>query len=314
MRIACTLFFIVLFIGCKKGEEEKKEMPTDNSSTLMLYVRLDTPNRRLNIFTNDITGTNEKQILLQPIDANSKAIEYVNWGANGRIYFLSNFNGGDNLQIYSIKSDGSEVKQVSNCQSCLYSDLRVSPQNNRLLYRKYNTINTRLILATSKLDGTDEREVLVLDEVESARFMSWYPDGNKIIFKGVEEVNGTSIVNLYSINLDGTGQMKITNNTWGGVYYYNPFVSPDGKKIVYTKNTFSDPHVGVYTCNVDGTDEQLILPFSSFPTGINGNWSKDSKSILILEEVKRPFIMNADGTSKKSIFSTSCSYPIFKDF
>lgn len=86
---------------------------------------------------------------------------------------------------------------------------------------------------------------------------------------------------LYRINLDGSGLTFLTgledNPTTfhGGVI--DPSVSPDGQKIAFTR--WDGAEFGtLYTINVDGTDEQVILSGIRQPK--SPTWSPDGQQIV----------------------------------
>jgi Tol biopolymer transport system component len=58
------------------------------------------------------------------------------------------------------------------------------------------------------------------------------PDGSKISFVADEMVNGKKIRNVYYMNIDGSGRIKVDDNARQGCW------SPDGKTIAYLKGEF----------------------------------------------------------------------------
>jgi Tol biopolymer transport system component len=57
-------------------------------------------------------------------------------------------------------------------------------------------------------------------------------DGSKVCFVADEKVNGNKIRNLYYMNIDGSGRVKVAENARQQCW------SPDGKIIAYTKGEF----------------------------------------------------------------------------
>jgi Tol biopolymer transport system component len=58
------------------------------------------------------------------------------------------------------------------------------------------------------------------------------PDGGKICFVADEIVSGEKVRNIYYMNIDGTGRVKVADNARQGCW------SPDGKTIAYLKGEF----------------------------------------------------------------------------
>jgi Tol biopolymer transport system component len=307
---------LILLAGCNKNNSDNP--PAVNHTSSLAYIRYlkdASFNDSGNLFINDLTGTNEKRILPK---SSTFGITYPNWGPNNTLYFIGRYQGEDYPQIYSVKLDGTDIKRISNCSACGYNELNVSAKTGRLVYRKHNPDGS-VYITVSKIGETEEKEIvkLVDNSINAGRYMSWFPDGNKIIYQGFKLINYRYNDNLYTINWDGSEKTQITNNTSGELLYLNPFVSPDGKKIVCTRRPYADPSfgkLGVYIANADGSDEQLLLvENSSFPLQKNGNWSGDGQSILVTDIYFHVYTIKPDGASLKQIISTACTDPIFKN-
>jgi len=78
---------------------------------------------------------------------------------------------------------------------------------------------------------------------------AWSPDGTKIAFATDRDGNSE----IYSMNGDGTGQLRLTSNPAGDVA---PSWSPDGQKIVFQTNR--DGNNELYVMNADGTGQTRI--------------------------------------------------------
>ena len=73
------------------------------------------------------------------------------------------------------------------------------------------------------------------------------PDGTKICFVVDEETEGTKVRNVYYMNIDGTGRVKVAENA------REPCWSPDGKSIAYLKGEYER-----YSTREYATSELLI--------------------------------------------------------
>jgi Tol biopolymer transport system component len=152
------------------------------------------------------------------------------------------------------------------------------------------------------------------------------PDGNTIAFGGS---CGFSDVCVYTVNLNGTSRVKITDGsydyypTWapdgtrivyqsynatgsaivlmntdgsnkvniGATgYHYAPALSPDGSKIAFTNYDFGTPR-GLNLMNIDSTNRVGLPCGTSFPA-----WSPDSSRIIA-----GPCIVNIDGSNQISL-------------
>lgn len=117
---------------------------------------------------------------------------------------------------------------------------------------------------------------------------------NKIIFLSNRDGN----YQIYIMNKDGNKVKRITKSP---EKKYEPRVSPDGSKIVFT-NTDGQ----LFLCDVDGSNETIISQNGEECS--TPSWSKDSKKILFSstrggytdsdgDPVQNIWIMNSDGTN-----------------
>jgi len=262
------------------------------------------------IYTNSDTGGTQTAL----IKSDSIAFHYPNWSNSDKIYFLSKYQGETRQQIYSINFDGTNVQRISKDTLTGYSTLDFSIITERFLYTKGGGLGQ---LYSNNVQMNDEKVLLsdpVINSWGLGRIASWSPNGKTVVYSNSErDINGQNILNLYLMNSDGTGKIKITTNTLPQVTYSTPFISPDGNKIVYTSTrereigssyNYTSTLTDVYTCNIDGTNEQRIT--TSYPQSdfwYNANWARDSKRVLLIHWGIRMlytlYIFNTADNSKK---------------
>lgn len=99
---------------------------------------------------------------------------------------------------------------------------------------------------------------------------------------------------VYTMNIDGTGLVNLTNNPANDTY---PSWSPDGSKIVFNSDRSGNPDL--FTMNVDGT---AVTNITNSPDPEFGMlWSPDGSKIFSGTQngqVTTNFILNADGSNK----------------
>ena len=110
------------------------------------------------------------------------------------------------------------------------------------------------------------------------------PDGTKITLTpdrdGHTIDNKTGTTEIYVMNVDGIGQMRLTNNVMTD---RGPAWSPDGSKIAFYQgsDTSSTGTFGVYpihVMNADRTGDVGITTFGTLYTyDANPNWSPDGR-------------------------------------
>jgi len=125
------------------------------------------------------------------------------------------------------------------------------------------------------------------------------PDGSKILYLADD-----GAWDLWVVNTDGTGQLRLTQNSEGGRY---PSWSPDGSRIAFGKRS-TDPgcaalqsECGIDMVNVDGTGRNALTDAGGRPV-----WSPDGSTILFLvgdpdSNQRHIWRVNADGTGLEQV-------------
>jgi TolB protein len=93
---------------------------------------------------------------------------------------------------------------------------RFSPDGSKIVYSAFAGPDWELFVMDA--DGSNKRNLTNDDKVFNGS-TAWSPDGSKIIFSASDGpgVGGAlNIVNIYIINLDGTGLQKLTNGSVKG--------------------------------------------------------------------------------------------------
>jgi Tol biopolymer transport system component len=150
----------------------------------------------------------------------STAEDYVcDWGLNGQSLLISSFAITDTTieddELYFLNlEDGSLLRLTDN--EVEDSGARLSPDGSKIVYSSFTGTDWDLFVMDA--DGSNKRNLTNDDKVFNS-FPAWSPDGNKIIFSASDGpgVGGSlDIVNIYVINIDGTGLQKLTNGSVKG--------------------------------------------------------------------------------------------------
>jgi TolB protein len=101
---------------------------------------------------------------------------------------------------------------------------------------------------------------------------------------------------LFKINLDGTGETRLTRND--GINF-NGSVSPDGTKIVF--NSTRDGNDEVYIMNADGSSQLRLT--SSPGADAEPDFTASGKIVFFSERdgIRQIYVMNADGTGQTRV-------------
>ena len=194
----------------------------------------------------------------------------VSWSPDGsRLVFSAMQNGRWN--IYSMKADGSELKQLTNDPDLDYFGSSWSPDGKRLVFSASHGEKGKGDIFVMNADGTSVRQLTTDPAHDSAP--AWSPDGKRIAF--ISDRDGKEHeVQVYLMNADGSAQTRLTKTQ---THDYDPQWSPDSQRIVYYAEK-GDRKDQVWVINADGSDPKLLtggVAHNIFPS-----WSRDGKSII----------------------------------
>jgi hypothetical protein len=321
MKKNIRYFLLIILLSCSKGSGNEVPIPPNNpppnnppptsSGNKVVYVH---PGPNGGIYSEKEDGQNDIK-LLSTNDADS--IAYANWSSDQRIYFTGKLEGDSYLQLYSMKSDGTDLKIISHDADIEYTQLHVSHEN-RLLYRKTFTDGSMPPgIYNSNADGSDEMKIMDVDGTSVSSF-SWVPGQDKIIYISLEPLStgGDPISNIYLIYSDGTGKSMLTSNENPMKRYDHVYFCPDGSRITYvaSEDTAASGY-SAFVADQYATNEYVILASPSKSISYStGNWSASTLWILVTDNDGKLYIVANEGSSKVSMNSVSAAHPKFKDF
>jgi Tol biopolymer transport system component len=142
--------------------------------------------------------------------------------------------------------------------------------------------------------------VLLLGSAVTSRAETVHRTG-KIAFASNREGN----FEIYTINSDGSDQVRLTNNP--GVDNY-PAWSPDGTMIAFIRAT-PEGGLAIFRMNEDGTNETQITPINSIRAPLS--WSPDGGRIAFQDRDSasklRIFVVNSDGSNRRTVTNDSAA-------
>ncbi len=177
------------------------------------------------------------------------------WSPDGtKIAFVSYRD--HNHEIYVMNADGKNPKNLT-----LHLDDDTcptwSPDGTKIAFWSRQVAGEIPILSdifVMDADGAN-RTNLTQNPRASNRTPSWSPDGSKIAYAAVRNVNRAdfwnSALDIFVMNADGTHPVRLTQDA---SLNWFPSWSPDGKRIVFMRQTHDDPITAdIYVMNADGT-------------------------------------------------------------
>lgn len=188
-----------------------------------------------------------------------------NGGDLSTLLFTSDRDG--NKEIYSMLSDGSSVKRLTNNQA---SDTfaRWSPDRKKIVFESRRDGNAEIYV----MDSDGSNPVNLSNNAADDGSPVWSPDGRQIAFVSTRSGND----DIFVMNADGSGQTRITHDVESD---RQPVWSPDGTRIAFTSGRDRD----VWTIWVkelpDGNLTQIThSPLSTFSPA----WSPDGSELAFI--------------------------------
>jgi len=188
------------------------------------------------------------RLILMDSDGSNRTIITPEWGD----YYHAQFNPNGSEILYMIQYEpyrGEIVTADMNGNNLQYltSNLdystspRFSPDGSKILFFSPNDIHV--------MDSNGENQLQITDGYINSFSACFTPNSDKIIFSssryGIHED-----YEIYMINSDGTGEIRLTNDPHDDEYAE---VSPDGTKIVFTRGE------KIYMMDIDGSNPVNLL-------------------------------------------------------
>ncbi len=239
------------------------------------------------------------------------------------ILYASTFEGGDACPQESSKEHGSYIWMLYPDFDIYVADLNgkiiqkltsepgydaeatLSPKGNKIVFTSMRSGDPELY--TMNIDGSDVKQITHDLGYDGGAFFS--PDGKQIIFRASRPKTDAEVekykkllsenkveplaMELFICDVDGSNLQQITH--LGGANWA-PFMTPDGKKVLFSSNHHSKRGFpfNIFSINVDGTGlEQITFDktFDSFPM-----FSPDGKKLVFSSN------RNNGGTRDTNVF------------
>ena len=220
-----------------------------------------------------------------------------------KIAFDRNISGTPN--VFVINSDGTHPVAIISAGPApsvsFSSDPTWSPDGSKLAFvGDLNGVRRREIFVVNA-DGSGLAQLTTNVQLGSDSFgpiysldlnPSWSPDGSRIAFSS--DRNGQSNAEIYVMNVDGTNQLRLTNNS---TYDQYPAWSPDSQKIAF----YSGFGNGINMMDRNGNNTVNITH-----DGFNPAWSPDGTKLAFNRydpstSKFQIFTINIDGTNAAKV-------------
>ena len=193
------------------------------------------------IYVRTMGGTEQK------LTNNSAEDVHPSWSpAGNRIIFTSN-RGGEYFQIYTMRADGSDVRQVALIPDNHAMFPHYSPDGNRIVFMRASVAaplcQWNWDVWTMDSNGSNQQRVTV--HLAADMYPRWSPDGSQIILASCRNYLD---FDLYTVNPTTGAERRLTSwflaNEWAGAY------SSDGRHVAFSADI--DGNIEVYTMPTAG--------------------------------------------------------------
>lgn len=292
----------VLFNGLGIGgqNQERGPLPTP-VAVRMAFVAQQNSVNHIYFMDVDAAGVGANPVRLT---GDAEAENYPSWSPDGkRLAYQRDFNGS---AIYVINADGAGQQRLSptpgldvtpswspDGSQIVYARLYQAPQPNQPPMTDLRIMNG---------DGTGDHAVLsnTLFSVEPR----WSVNG-QLVFMSL--MGGTGDLEIYVINVDGSGLSELTNSGNNG----DPVWSPDGARISFGSDREGGGKLNVFAMNADGIHLDQLTHFDVPYEAGDTNWSSDGKKIAFEWDINgmkqsnpnayaEVWTMNQDGSGETS--------------
>ncbi len=179
-------------------------------------------------------------------------------GENGRIAFASNRTTGEGVdnpegdhEIFAMEPDGTGLTQLTH-NAALDFDPEWSQDGQKIAFESNRDLFSDIFVM--KADGSGQTNVT--NNRAFDRSATFAPGGERIAFESnlsADVDNPTGDTEIFSINLDGSGLVQLTNNTARDFF---PDYKPNGRKIAFVSDRDFAP--GIYKMSANGTKQQRV--------------------------------------------------------
>jgi Tol biopolymer transport system component len=200
-------------------------------------------------------------------------------GKNGRIAYVGLPAGETNLDIFTVRPNGSGLQQLTD-DPIEEADPSWSADGRRLAFTRFEPAGRAVF--TINADGGDPTPVVnTVSPISPAP--SFSPSGRQIVYTTGWTIrtvrpDGSRLRRLVSAKRQGSGLCR--------PLLESPRYSPSGRRIVFTGRPRGRRQEGIWTMRRDGSRLRHVVGSCSGPVVTNPDYSPDGRHIVFLPRVR----------------------------
>ena len=210
--------------------------------------------------------------VLEGVAPRYEGVDGLAWTPDGRLLYTA--YTGDSLTIWSINTDGSNLRQLtSGSANTIDRQMSVTADGRYLVFQSNRSGGSEIWRANTNGSGLKQLTTGGSDSLPSLS-----PDGRWVVYTSVRDGKST----LWRISIDGGEATQLTDrpSSWSQV-------SPDGKYIAYTDPSEA-PDVRLTIIPFEGGEPVKL--FAVHETGLTGRramrWLPDGKAIIYKDHLR----------------------------
>jgi Tol biopolymer transport system component len=212
--------------------------------------------------------------------------EQPTWSPDSdKIAFTSATYDDLRAQIFTKKSDGTEVAKKFSKEVFAYYHPRWSPDGKRIAFHCYQKGTMNIYINNLDGSGTETAVTIAPNMDQNAE---WSPDGTKLVFESKRAGN----YDIWLADTNGTAAPVQLNHDSSADT--SPLWSHDGSKILFQSDR--NDLTGVYIINADGSGDAIYVS-QGFDKVEKADWSPDGKWISFISS-NIAYARKSDGTGE----------------
>jgi Tol biopolymer transport system component len=275
--------------GNDDGDSQAEWSPDGRKVVFRRFVARGLPSERVDLFVVNADGTGLRDLTRATCSGQCRTNEEPAWSPNGkRIAFVrtlgpspANVRPPATVGIFLMNVDGTHVQQVTQRRPSSGTEDHApswSPDGKRIAFmRANNTVKPpgASVIYVMNADGTHAGVIRTISHRwPGAGAPAWSPDGTRILYSTACWFGDCGPprtgAQLFTIRPDGTSFHQVTHlsgNVESGRW------SPDGRQIVFARNTRVGPSGDVYTTGSNGSGLRRLTHAPDLDAG-NPDWGR----------------------------------------